>query len=152
MFTKRIELGMKNACFVYTFKHLGKVYLNSEIDINISNINNQYKFEMYTIRKRKPSRLFFKNYRGFGLQAVCIFLEYILLYILNFVLFLWFSLFLWLRQLDPKYMPYLIMIQINESSGMGLVAWSCFPATRRSRIVDSIRWMRMQYSIIISGD
>jgi hypothetical protein len=41
-----------------------KVYLNSEIGINILCVINPYKFEMYIIRK--PSDLLSKKYRGFG--------------------------------------------------------------------------------------
>jgi hypothetical protein len=41
-----------------------KIYLNSEIGINICVINNPDKFEMYTIRIQ--SDLFSENYRGFG--------------------------------------------------------------------------------------
>jgi hypothetical protein len=41
-----------------------KVYLNSDIGINICVINNPDKIEMNTIRK--PSDLFSKNYRGLG--------------------------------------------------------------------------------------
>jgi hypothetical protein len=42
-----------------------KVYLKSEIGINMSVIiNNSCKFEMNTIIK--PSDIFSKNYRGFG--------------------------------------------------------------------------------------
>jgi hypothetical protein len=46
MFLIRVVLGMKKVCFVYSFKHMFKAYLNSEIGIEISR-----QIEMYTIRK-----------------------------------------------------------------------------------------------------
>jgi hypothetical protein len=60
----RTALGMENVCIVNIFEHMIKAYLNSEIGINISLINNTNKFETYTIRK--SSDLFSENYRGFG--------------------------------------------------------------------------------------
>jgi hypothetical protein len=52
MFPIRVALGIKNVCFVYIFKYMIKVYLNSEICINICFINKPDESEIYTIRKR----------------------------------------------------------------------------------------------------
>jgi hypothetical protein len=54
---------MEKHLFGLHFLTYGNVYLNLKININICVINNQGKFEMYT--RRKPSDLFFENYRGF---------------------------------------------------------------------------------------
>jgi hypothetical protein len=51
MFLIRKALGVKNICFVYIFKHVIKIYLNSEIGIALCVINNPDEFEIYTIRK-----------------------------------------------------------------------------------------------------
>jgi hypothetical protein len=56
--------GGKICELVYIFEQVVKIYLNSEIGINICVINNPDKYEIHTIGK--PSNSFFEHNRGFG--------------------------------------------------------------------------------------